>query len=51
MDSNSVKNIKEEQSKNMVINGLKIKLPTAVIKENGSPHATITGKETRERKH
>ncbi len=41
----------EEHNKNAVTKGLKIKLPTAVISEIGSPHATSTGKETSESRH
>ena len=49
--NNSVKNINDEQSKNALIKGLKIKFPTAVIKENGNPHAISIGNDTNDKKH
>ena len=51
MWSNSEKNMSDEQSKNAVIKGLKIKLPTAVINEKGNPQATTIGKDTSVKKH
>ena len=44
----SRKKIKDEQSKNRLKKGVKIRLPTIVNKENGKPHAIRTGSEINE---
>ena len=43
-----MKKIREEHSKNNVKKGLKIKFPTTLINERGSPHKTKIGKVAKE---